>query len=92
MQNLIKYESFSGTNSGLRENDEMTSECSGISEDAKEAIKSLCESMLCKEAEDYHNDPDDSHTYEGYINECSNYVKECMGQPGYAGLVKPHAE
>jgi hypothetical protein len=89
MQNLKKYENFTGNYSILGENNDMTSECMSMSEGAKEAIKSLCESMLCGEAEEYHNDSDDSHTYEGYINECANYIKECMGQPGYAGLDKP---
>jgi hypothetical protein len=78
MQNLRKYENFIGNYSSLGENNDMTSEGMCMSEDAKEAMKSLCESMLCKEAEDYHNDSDDSHTYEGYMNECSNYIKECM--------------
>jgi len=89
MTNLKSYESFSG----LMENyGSHLEECGAVSEDAKSEIKSLCEAMLCKEAEDYHNDPDDAHTYEGYVNECMGYVRECMGQPGYAGLVKPHAE
>lgn len=86
MQNIRSYENFDRTN------ESSIYECGGISESAKEAIKSLCESVLCQEALDYHNDEDSSHTYEGYINECAGYIKECMGQAGYAPLIKPHAE
>jgi hypothetical protein len=50
------------------------------------ALESLCEAMLCKEADEYHNDENPEHTYEGYVIECANYMKEYMGQAGYASL------
>ena len=88
MKNLTDYQDF---NSGRVE--ESISEASGcMSESAKEAVKNLCEELLCKEAEDYHNDSDASHTYEGYINECTQYLKEMMGQSGYQSLNKTYAE
>jgi hypothetical protein len=88
MKNLKEYGSHL-TDFSLDENSEY-SQC--MSEDAKQAVKTLCEEMLCKEAMDYHNDAHENHTYEGYISECMGYLKEAMGQAGYAPLVKPHAE
>ena len=43
---------------------------------------------LKKEAKEFENDEHESHTYEGYINECSSYLKEIMGNQGYSDLVK----
>ena len=88
MKNLKEYGSHL-TDFNLEESSEY-SQC--MSEGARQAVKSLCESMLCKEAMDYHNDECEDHTYEGYINECMGYLKEAMGQAGYAPLVKPYAE
>ena len=82
MENIKSYESFSSRE--IKESDSMY-EC-GMSDNAKMALESLCESMLCKEAEDYHNDENPDHTYEGYVKECMDYMREAMGHPGYASL------
>jgi len=88
MKNLTDYQNFNSERI-----EESISEASGcMSEGAKGAVKKLCEEILCKEAEDYHNDSDDSHTYEGYMNVCAQYLKEMMGQPGYQALTKTYAE
>jgi hypothetical protein len=49
-----------------------------MSEEAKRAIKSLCEDLLIHEAYSCNEDSDDSHTYESYLNECGQYMTECM--------------
>lgn len=85
MINLSSYESFFGLNEMY---DVTMNEGMHISEEAKQAIESICEGLLCKEALDYENDPDDSHTYEGYSSECAGYLKEIMGQSGYSSLIK----
>jgi hypothetical protein len=85
MINLNSYENFLGINEMY---DVTVNEDMHISEEAKQAIKTICEGLLCKEALDYENDPDDSHTYEKYSNECAGYLKEVMGQSGYSGLMK----
>ena len=88
MRNLIQFENF-----GPQELEESNCySCSGMSEHAKLAIESMCEELLKKEAQDYHEDEDESHTYENYVNECSSYMKEIMGQPGYQALTKTYAE
>lgn len=94
MENLTPYEDFSIARSAIEENYESMGHKmeSAMSHQAMEALKQVCEGMLCKEAEDYHNDENEEHTYEGYVNECMGYIKEVMGNPGYATLVKPHAE
>ena len=84
MENIKSYESFSTVE--IKESNNMN-EC-GMSPASKMALESLCEAMLCKEADQYHNDENPEHTYEGYVMECSNYIKECMGQSGYASLTK----
>jgi hypothetical protein len=84
MENIKSYESFSTVE--IKESNDMN-EC-GMSPASKMALESLCEAMLCKEADQYHNDENPEHTYEGYVNECANYIKECMGQSGYAPLIK----
>jgi hypothetical protein len=84
MENIKSYESFSDIE--IKESNDMN-EC-GMSTESKMALESLCEAMLCKEADQYHNDENPEHTYEGYVMECANYMKECMGQAGYAPLIK----
>ena len=89
MTNLNTYEKFFE----IKETYDVTmNEVGCMSEEAKQAIKSICEGMLCQEALDYENDPDDSHTYEKYSNECANYLKKIMGQSGYSGLIKHQAK
>lgn len=88
MRNLNRYEDFF---SRKQVNEMYESSYSAMSESAKESLKSICEGLLCREAEDYQNDEDNSHTYEGYTEECSRYIKECMGRSGYASISKPNA-
>jgi len=49
-----------------------------MSEEAKRAIKALCEEMLIQEAQRCDEDADPMHTYENYLNECGSYMTECM--------------
>ena len=49
-----------------------------MSEEAKEAIKSICEDLLIKEAQACDEDRDPMHTYENYLNEVGSYMTECM--------------
>ena len=63
-------------------------EGSCMSEKAKSLLEEVCEAYLIKEAEEFENDEYESHTYEGYMNECSFYLKEIMGNRGYSDLVK----
>lgn len=51
-----------------------------MSEEAKRAIKSICEDILIKEAQMCDEDQDSSHTYESYLNECGSYMAECMAE------------
>ena len=49
-----------------------------MSEEAREAIKKICEDLLIKEAQACDEDRDPAHTYENYLNECGSYMTECM--------------
>lgn len=49
-----------------------------MSEEAKKAIKTICEELLIKEAQTCDEDADPNHTYENYLNECGSYMNECM--------------
>jgi hypothetical protein len=49
-----------------------------MSEEAKRAIKALCEDLLINEAQMCDEDYDQMHTYENYLNECGSYMTECM--------------
>ena len=49
-----------------------------MSEDAKRAIKSMCEELLIHEAKACDEDQDPMHTYETYLNECGQYMTECL--------------
>lgn len=51
-----------------------------ISKKVQDSIKNLCETMLHEEAAACDANEDKSQTYEGYINECGNYMKECMSE------------
>ena len=72
----------------LRLDEYMMQEGSCMSEKAKALLKEACETCLIKEAKEFENDKHESHTYEGYINECSSYLKEIMGNQGYSDLIK----
>lgn len=82
MENIKSYESFSDIE--IKESNHMNESC--MSPASKMALESLCEAMLCKEAAGYHNDENPMHTYEGYVMECANYMKEYMGQAEYSPL------
>jgi DNA-directed RNA polymerase subunit RPC12/RpoP len=56
-----------------------------MSEEAREAIKKICEDLLIKEAQACDEDRDPAHTYENYLNECGSYMTECMMEAA-AGL------
>ena len=62
---------------------EPMSEGAGCSDNAKMIIESMCKDHLVKEAMDYHHDDDDAHTYEGYVQACMEYLKECMMKEGW---------
>lgn len=49
-----------------------------MSEDAKRAIKAICEDLLIKEAQMCDEDHDPMHTYENYLAECGQWMTECM--------------
>lgn len=49
-----------------------------ISKKVQDSIKSCCEGMMA-EAKECHENEDPKQTYEGYVNEAMNYLKECMG-------------
>jgi len=49
-----------------------------MSEEARRAIKSICEEVLIHEAYQCNEDADPDHTYESYLNECAQYMTECM--------------
>ena len=89
MKNLTTYENY-GT-SEIQENWDMQKESSCMSEESKMQLEKLCNEYLSNEAKAYHDDENPDHTYEGYVNECGNYMKECMGRPGYSSLYKPYA-
>lgn len=88
MKNLTPFENF-GQEPVQESMNEMGS-C--MSESAKEDMKSLCEGMLCGEAQAYHDDADEAHTYEDYVEKCCGCLREMMGQPGYQSLTKTYAE
>lgn len=100
MENLKDYSYFQ--TSGIYEEESEFIEVKGgeipkdnkdaMSNHAKESLKEICENILCREADQYDEDDDDAHTYEGYVNECMTYLKEAMGQSGYSPIIKPHAE
>jgi DNA-directed RNA polymerase subunit RPC12/RpoP len=49
-----------------------------MSEEAKQAIKKVCEDILIKEAQMCDEDMDSMHTYENYLNEVGSYMTKCM--------------
>lgn len=49
-----------------------------MSEEAKRAIRSICEEVLIHEAHGCNEDSDPNHTYESYLNECAQYMAESM--------------
>lgn len=90
MENIKSYEVF---NDFVGENWDADSQKSSLmSEKARAKMKKLCEKHLIKEANECHNDMDETHTYNNYINECKQALSEMLGQPGYAARGKAFAE
>lgn len=56
-----------------------------MSEEAKRAVKTICEDLLIKEAQMCNEDSDPNHTYENYLNEVGQYLTDCMMEAA-AGL------
>jgi hypothetical protein len=89
MENIKSYERF---NDYIDENwDADSQKQSCMSEKAIAKMKKLCEKHLIDEANEYHNDMDEKHTYEKYSEECQNMLKEMLGQPGYSSINKTFA-
>lgn len=61
---------------------EPLSEGAGCSSEAKAIIESMCNEYLIQEGQAYHEDVDNSHTYEGYTQACMEYLKSCMMKEG----------
>lgn len=49
-----------------------------LSDSSKLAIKRLCEAVLIHEAHTHDMSDDSTQTYETYLNECYEYITECM--------------
>jgi hypothetical protein len=69
----------------LKEPEEMTQPCEGcsdhpdtLSENAKNAIKQICNEILIKEAHLYETSEDPNQTYETFLKECTHYMAECL--------------
>jgi hypothetical protein len=56
----------------------MAAEGMSCSENAKMAIKSICEEYLCKEGEEFDMNENAEETYEGYAKACMEYLNQCM--------------
>lgn len=52
----------------------------GLSDNAKMAIKRICEEVLIHEAHSHDMSENVDQTYESYLNECGQYMTECMMQ------------
>jgi len=50
----------------------------GLSDSSKQAIKRICEEVLIHEAYTHDMTVDESQNYESYMNECHQYLMECM--------------
>ena len=53
---------------------------SACSESAKNAMKKMCNEMLHNEAAKWHEDSNEAHTYESYMNEAMKHMNECMNE------------
>lgn len=69
----------------LKEPEEMAQPCDGcsdhpdtLSENAKNAIKQICNEVLIKEAHIYETSEDPNQTYETFLRECTHYMAECL--------------
>ena len=69
----------------LKEPEEMAQPCEGcsdhpdtLSENAKAAIKQICNEVLIKEAHIYETSEDPNQTYETFLKECTHYMAECL--------------
>lgn len=69
----------------LKEPEKMAQPCEGcsdhpdtLSENAKNAIKQICNEVLIKEAHIYETSEDPNQTYETFLRECTHYMAECL--------------
>jgi hypothetical protein len=90
MENLKSYERYLDFVGENWDADMQKESC--MSEKAMSKMKKLCRKHLISEANAYHNDMDEGHTYDRYVNECQNMLKEMLGQPGYQVIHKTSAE
>ena len=89
MENLLKFKDHAAKSI----DESMMEEGRGcLSEAAKSVLEKACKEILMKEAQEYHDDENPEHTYEGYVNECNNYINEIMGNAGYSSTAKPFAK
>lgn len=89
MKNLLKFEDHLTKTI----DESMTNEAGGcLSENAKMTLEKACNEVLMKEAKEYDGDDNPDHTYEGYVNECNNYISEIMGNAGYSSISKPFSK
>lgn len=75
---VLRFGEFMNENMEYPEAAELATEGMNCSEDAKMAIKSICEEYLCKEGMEFDQNENEEHTYEGYAKACMEYLKECM--------------
>lgn len=75
---VLRFNQFMNESMGMHAEDQNLGEGMNCSENAKMAIKSICEEMLCKEGMDYDMNENAEHTYEGYTQACMEYLKSCM--------------
>jgi hypothetical protein len=72
MENVKTYEDYK-----LNEECEIV-EDSCISERCKKSIDEACNAMH-EDAIEYHDDTDDDHTYDVYLNECMKHIGKKLG-------------
>lgn len=75
---VLRFGEFMNENMGMELPEDTMSEGMNCSENAKMAIKSICEEYLCKEGMEYDQNENEEHTYEGYAKACMEYLNECM--------------
>lgn len=73
---VLRFNQFMNENYSMQMPE--ASEGMSCSENAKMAIKSICEQYLCKEGEEFDMNENAEHTYEGYTKACMEYLNQCM--------------
>jgi hypothetical protein len=75
---VLRFGEFMNENMGMELPTDSMEEGMSCSENAKMAIKSICEEYLCKEGMEYDQNENEEHTYEGYSKACMEYMSQCM--------------